>query len=412
VLEFSRKKSPASPWLHLAAPIAFVLVLAPTFAHAQSATAGPNNPPSITASHAILIDYENGSFLYEKAADTPFPPASLTKLMTMELVFQALQERRLTLDQNLLISPYAWRYGGAPSGGSTMFASINSKVKVEDLIQGVVVVSGNDAAIAFAEELDGNESLFAKHMTARAKELGFKSAIFRNATGINDPEHKISVRDLAKLSAHIIREYPEYFPYYSQREFTWNKIKQQNRNPLLDMGIGADGMKTGYVKESGYGLVGTAIQNDNRLIVVINGSPTMKDRGEDGRKLLEWGFKNFDPRPLVKAGSIVAEAHVFGGDHGRVPLVSEKQLRVFLPKGASDRLLVRATYVGPLRAPITKGTEVARLKAWRGERLVLDAPLVAGIDVGQGGIFRRAMDGVYEFAVDLVRSALSNLKRT
>lgn len=358
------------------------------------------------------MDYENGSFLYEKAADTPIPPASLTKLMTMELVFQAIQERRLTLEQEILISPYAWRTGGARSGGSTMFASVNSRVKVEDLIQGVVVVSGNDAAIAFAEALEGNETLFAKRMTERAGELGLKSAGFRNATGINAPDHKISVRDLARLSRHIISEYPEFFPYYSQREFTWNKIKQQNRNPLLDMGIGADGMKTGYIKESGYSLVGTAVQNDNRLILVITGSASMKERGEDGRKLLEWGFKNFDPRPLVKKGSIVAEAQVFGGDRGRVPLVSEKPLRVFLPKGTNDRLRLRATYLGPLRAPIVKGTEVARLKAWRGDRLVLDAPLVAGDDVAKGGIFRRAIDGVYELAVDLVRTAISNFKRT
>lgn len=412
MLLVSRKEMPANPWLHLAALIVFALALQPGIAHAQSTPSGPNNPPTISASHAILIDYENGSILYEKAADTPYPPASLTKLMTMELVFQALQERRLTIDQPILISPYAWRKGGASSGGSTMFASVNSRVKVEDLIQGVVVVSGNDAAIAFAEELDGNETIFAKHMTERAGELGLKSANFRNATGVHDPEQKISVRDLARLSAHIIREYPDYFPYYSQREFTWNKIKQQNRNPLLEMDIGADGMKTGYIKESGYGLIGTAVQNENRLIVVVNGSPTMKERGEDARRLLDWGFKNFDPRPLVKEGVIVAEAQVFGGEHTRVPLVTEKQVRVFLPKGASDRLLVRATYTGPLRAPVTKGTEVARLKAWRGERLVLDAPLLAGADVGQGGIFRRAIDGVYELAVGLVRNALSNLKRT
>jgi D-alanyl-D-alanine carboxypeptidase (penicillin-binding protein 5/6) len=386
------------------------LILLPNFAHAQAH--GASAPPAVTASHAVLIDYENGSFLYEKAADIPYPPASLTKLMTMELVFQALDERRLSLDEPVLISPYAWKRGGAASGGSTMFASVNSKVKVEELIQGVVVVSGNDAAIAFAEALDGNEMLFAQHMTQRAQELGLKSANFKNATGLYDPDHKISVRDLARLTAHIIRDYPDYFPYYSQHDFTWNKIKQQNRNPLLDMGIGADGMKTGYVKESGYGLVGTTVQNDIRLIVVVNGSAGMKERGEDARKLLEWGYKNFEPRPLVKEGAVVAEASVFGGDHGRVPLVTKQALRVFLPKGASDRLLVRVVYTGPLRAPVSKGAEVARLKAWRGERLVLDAPLYTGEEIGQGGIFRRAIDGVYELTGDLVRSAFSKLKRT
>jgi len=388
-----------------------ILISLPNLALAQShgQAAGA---PAITASHAILVDYENGSILYEKAADAPYPPASLTKLMTMEVVFQALEERRMQMDQEVLISPNAWRKGGAPSRGSTMFASINSRVKVEDLIQGVVVVSGNDAAIALAEAVDGNEMEFAQHMTQRAQELGLKTANFKNATGLYDPEHKISVRDLARLTAHIIREYPDYFPYYSQRDFTWNKIKQQNRNPLLEMGIGADGMKTGYVKESGYGLVGTAVQNDVRLIVVVNGSPGMKERGEDAKKLLEWGFKNFEPRPLVKEGVVVAEASVFGGDRNRVPLVTKQTMRVFLPKGASDRLLVRAVYTGPLRAPVAKDAEVARLKAWRGERLVLDSPLYAGTDVGPGGLFRRAFDGVYELTVDLVRSAFSKLKRT
>ncbi|HLL27659.1 MAG TPA: D-alanyl-D-alanine carboxypeptidase family protein [Xanthobacteraceae bacterium] len=385
-----------------------ILIPKIVFAQGHAATAAP----AISASHAILIDYENGSILYEKAADTPFPPASLTKLMTMELVFQALNERNLSLDQQLLISPYAWKHGGAPSGGSTMFASINSKVKVEDLIQGVVVVSGNDAAIAFAEALDGNETLFGQHMTKRARELGLSSANFKNATGLYDPGHNISARDLARLTAHIIREYPDYFPYYSQRDFTWNKIKQQNRNPLLDMNIGADGMKTGYVKESGYNIVGTAVQNDVRLIVVVEGSPNMKDRGEDARKLLDWGFKNFEPHPLVKEGAVVAEASVFGGDRGHVPLVTKQALRVFLPKGASDRMLVRAVYNGPLRAPVSKGAEVARLKAWRGDRLVLDAPLYAGDSVGPGGLFRRAIDGVYELTVDLVRTAFSKFKRT
>lgn len=405
---FRRAKSPAELRRIVELIAITTLILLSNLAHAQHGSV----PPAITASHAVLIDYENGSFLYEKAADIPYPPASLTKLMTMELVFQALEERRLNIDEPLLISPYAWKHGGAPSHGSTMFASINSKVRVEDLIQGAVVDSGNDAAIAFAEALDGNEMGFAEHMTQRAHEIGLNSATFKNATGLYDPDHKISVRDLARLAAHIIREYPDYFPYYSQHDFTWNKIKQQNRNPLLDMNIGADGMKTGYVKESGYGLVGTAVQNDIRLIVVVNGSASMKERGEDARKLLEWGFKNFEPRPLVKEGAVVAEASVFGGDRGRVPLVTKQALRVFLPKGAGDRMLVRAIYTGPLRAPVSKGAEIARLRAWRGDRMVLDAPLYAGEEVGPGGIFRRAIDGVYELTGDLVRSAFSKLKRT
>jgi D-alanyl-D-alanine carboxypeptidase (penicillin-binding protein 5/6) len=409
----SRKSRPASRQFLALLLFISCLALSPQSARAQAKPQGSTvSQPTISASHAVLIDYENGSFLYERAADTPVPPASLTKLMTMELVFQALQQKKLTLDQELLVSPYAWRHGGASSGGSTMFASVNSRIKVEDLIQGVIVDSGNDASIVFAEALDGNENFFAQHMTKRAHELGLNTAVFRNATGLDDPDHKISVRDLARLAAYMIRTYPEYFHYYSQAEFTWNKIKQKNRNPLLDMDIGADGMKTGYTKDAGYSLVGTAVQNGVRLIAVISGAPSLKERSEDARKLLEWGFKNFDPQPLVKAGEVVASAQVFGGEIRNLPLVTEKQLRVFMPHGSNGRLLVRVVYTGPLLPPIKKGALVARLKAWRGQRLVLDAPLFASVDVGEGGIVRRAMDGMYELTLDGLRYALSKLKRS
>jgi D-alanyl-D-alanine carboxypeptidase (penicillin-binding protein 5/6) len=409
VLHLGRKARPAG--LHIVLLAAVTFAFAPRAVLAQGHQRSTNDAPNISARHAVLMDYENGSYLYERDADTPVPPASLTKLMTMELVFQALEERTLSLDQELLISPYAWRHGGAPSHGSTMFASVNSKVPVEDLIQGVVVVSGNDAAIAFAEALDGNENYFAQHMTKRAHELGLNSASFRNATGLDDPDHKISVRDLAKLSAHLIRDYPDYYKYFSQPEFTWNKIKQKNRNPLLDMDIGADGLKTGYTKESGYGLVGSAVQNGIRLIVVVNDAPTAKERAEDAKRLLEWGFRNFDPKPLVKDGETVAYAQVFGGDSRYVPLVAGKQVRIFSPHNATGRLLIRVVYTGPLQAPVVKGTHVAQLKVWREKRLVLDAPLYAAADVGKGGMVRRAVDGAYELTVDLIRTALSKLKR-
>ncbi len=407
----SRAKYPASLQF-LALSFLVCAALIPRLALAQTQQVTGATPPAISARHAVLMDYENGSYLFERAADQAVPPASLTKLMTMEVVFQALKEGKLTLDQQLLVSTNAWRTGGAPSGGSTMFASINSRVKVEDLIQGVIVDSGNDAAIAFAEGLDGSERDFAAHMTRRAHELGLDTANFKNSTGLDAPDHKISVRDLARLSAHIITAYPDFFKYYSQRDFTWNKITQKNRNPLLDLDIGADGMKTGYTKESGYGLVGTAIQNGIRLIVVVNGAPSLKERADDAKRLLEWGFRSFDPKPLVNADQVVAEAKVFGGDAGHVPLKTEKALRIFTPHGTNSRLLVRVVYNGPLRAPIVKGTQVARLKVWREKRLVLDAPLFAAADVNEGGIVRRAVDGAYELTVDLVRLALSKLKRS
>ena len=365
----------------------------------------------ITTPYAILVDYESGTVLYEKGADTPWPPASLAKLMTMELVYKEIQEGRLNLDDMLTVSEYAWRKGGAPSGGSSMYASIHSKVKVSDLIQGVVVVSGNDACIVFAEAIAGNESAFATKMTERARELGLTTADFRNAPGLHDPDQKISVRDLAKLAMHIIRTYPEFMKYYSQPEFTWNNIRQQNRNPLLAMGLGADGMKTGFIKESGYGLVGTAVQGGHRLVLAMNGAKSIKERADEARKLLEWGFRAFDSRLLFAEGRTVSEARVFGGERSRVAVVGQRPIRLLVPRGTADKLVVRMVYQGPLRAPVKKGAEVARLKVWRAEKVALDVPLVAADDVAEGGIARRAFDGAYEIALDLVRTGLSSIKR-
>jgi D-alanyl-D-alanine carboxypeptidase (penicillin-binding protein 5/6) len=390
-------------WKQLAVAL-FAMLAAP--AAAQQAA-----QLQITTPYAILVDYESGTVLYEKGADTPWPPASLAKLMTMELVYKEIQEGRLNLDDMLTVSEYAWRKGGAPSGGSSMYASIHSKVKVSDLIQGVVVVSGNDACIVFAEAIAGNESAFATKMTERARELGLTTADFRNAPGLHDPDQKISVRDLAKLATHIIRTYPEFMKYYSQPEFTWNNIRQQNRNPLLAMGLGADGMKTGFIKESGYGLVGTAVQGGHRLVLAMNGAKSIKERADEARKLLEWGFRAFDSRLLFAEGRTVSEARVFGGERSRVAVVGQRPIRLLVPRGTADKLVVRMVYQGPLRAPVKKGAEVARLKVWRAEKVALDVPLVAADDVAEGGIARRAFDGAYEIALDLVRTGLSSIKR-
>ena len=349
--------------------------------------------------------------LYEKGADVPWAPASLAKLMTQEMVFRELKEGGLKLTDEFVVSANAWRKGGAPSGGSTMFASVYSRVKIDDLLRGAIIVSGNDACIALAEGLDGNESLFAAKMTARARELGLNSADFRNATGLADPDQVISVRDLAKLAIHIIRSYPEYYHYYGETSFTWNRIRQENRNPLLAMGIGADGLKTGFIKESGYGLVGSAVQNGQRLIIAMNNARSIKDRADEAKKLLEWGFKAFDSRLLFAEGKIVSEVRVFGGDKARVPVVGKGAIRLLSQRNTPDRIWVRMVYQGPLRAPVKKGDEVARLKVWRGERIALDVPLYAAEDVNGGGIARRAFDGVYELAVNLVRGGLSSIKR-
>jgi D-alanyl-D-alanine carboxypeptidase (penicillin-binding protein 5/6) len=362
---------------------------------------------TVKSPHAILIDYESGSVLFARDADAPTPPASLAKLMTVELVFNEIKNGDLRLDEELVVSVNAWRRGGAPSGGSTMFAAVHSKVSVENLIRGAVVHSGNDACIVFAEAIAGNEDLFARLMNARASELGLQSANFANSTGLHDRFQVISVHDLARLAAHLIRRYPEFYHYFAEPEFTWNKIRQQNRNSLIGMEIGADGLKTGYIKESGYGLVGSAVREGRRLIVALNGAETAKDRADDARRLLEWGFRNFESRLLFGKDRTIADARVFGGERSTVPLVADGPIRILTPREGGDKFLARVYYTGPLRPPIKKGDEVARFRVLRGESVALDVPLYAAADVGEGSLMRRAFDTSVEYAIGLARDGVN-----
>lgn len=364
---------------------------------------------TVSSSAVILLDYASGTVLYERNADRPIHPASLAKLMTLEIVFDELKRGDLKLDEELVVSANAWRKGGAPSGGSTMFAPVHARIQVDDLIKGVTVTSGNDACIVFAEALAGNEELFARRMNDRARELELTTANFENSTGQHNPDQVISVRDLARLAQHIVRTYPEYMHYFSIPDFTWSKIRQQNRNPLLDMNLGADGMKTGNIKESGFNLVGTAVQQGQRLIVVMSGADSAKERADDGKRLLEWGFRNFEPRLLFREGTPVAEASVYGGEAGRVPLVGKGDIQLLTARNAADRVIARVYYTGPLRAPVDKGKEVARLKVFRGDRVALELPLYAGADVPNGSLIQRAMDNVKESAIGLVRSGVNTV---
>jgi D-alanyl-D-alanine carboxypeptidase (penicillin-binding protein 5/6) len=361
---------------------------------------------------AILVDYESGSVLYQKNADRPWHPASLAKLMTMEIVFNEIKSGELKLDEELVVSANAWRRGGAPAGGSTMFAAVYSRISVENLLQGAIVQSGNDACIVFAEAIAGNEDAFARLMNARARELGLDSANFRNSTGLHDPEQAISVRDLAKLATHLIRTYPEFYKYFGQTEFTWNKIRQANRNPLLEMDIGADGMKTGNTKEAGFGLVGTAKQGEQRLIVVVHGAENAKDRANDAKRLLEWGFRSFESKRLFRDGEVIAQARTFGGDERYVPLVADGPVYLLSPRAGGDKFLARVHYRGPLRAPLAKGTEVARLKVYRGQEVALELPLFAAADISEGTLIQRAYDSTTEIAGGWVRKGINTvLKR-
>jgi len=361
------------------------------------------------APHAILIDADSGSVLFEKGADQLTYPASLAKLMTAEVVFNAIKEGDLDPETEFVISENAWRKGGAPAGGSAMFAAIHSRVKIRDLLRGVIVQSGNDACIALAEGLAGNEASFARMMNERGRELGLTKSNFTNSSGLHDPDMRVTARELAKLAQHIIKTYPDFYKFYGEREFTWNKIRQQNRNPLLPMNIGADGLKTGFTKEAGYGLVGSAVQNGLRLIVVVTGLKTAKERADEARKLLEWGYRAFESRLLFAEGETVGEAKLYGGAKGRVPLTGEGPIRLLVPRGMTEKIVARIVYVGPVPAPVEQGKSIGRLKVWRGENVVLEAPLQAAESIPKGNITQRAFDAASELVVGLFRAGAERL---
>jgi serine-type D-Ala-D-Ala carboxypeptidase (penicillin-binding protein 5/6) len=357
--------------------------------------------------HAILIEAESGSVLYERAADDLVYPASLAKLMTAEVIFNELQQGKISLEDEVIISENAWRTGGAPSRTSSMFAPINSRVKLHDLLRGIIVQSGNDACIAIAEALAGNEMAFGVKMTNRAREIGLTKSSFTNSTGLHNPGLKVTARELGKLAQHIIRTYPDFYKIYGEREFTYNKIRQFNRNPLLAWG--ADGLKTGFTKESGYGLVASAEQNGLRLIVVVMGAKGEKERADEARKLLEWGFRSFEARILFAEGQTVGEAKVFGGEKGYVPLVGSRAIRLMVPRNVSEKIVARVTYTGPLPAPVERGRQAGVLKVWRGDTLALEVPLHTGEEVGKGSLSQRAFDAVTESVITLFRAGAERL---
>jgi len=356
-----------------------------------------------SAPYAILIDSASRSVLFEKDADTLVIPASTAKIMTAEIVFHEIALGHLKLDDQFLVSETAWRYGGAPARGSAMFAAPNSQIRIEDLIRGLVIDSGNDAAIALAEGIAGSEGAFATLMTKRARELGLERSTFTNAWGRGDPEQKVTPREMAALANHVIQTYPDLYKYFGEKEFTWNKIKQTNRNPLLTMDFGADGLKTGNIDESGYGLVASAVQNGQRLILALYGAPTAKERAEEARKIFLWGFRSFDSKTIFQAGETIGSAKVYGGTSSNVPLVADGEVKILVARAATGKFNGRIVYTGPLIAPVEAGKEVARLKIFRGTEQILDLPLKTAAAVEEGALPRRAMDAGIEYATGLFR---------
>jgi len=358
---------------------------------------------------AILIEADSGSVLFEKNADELRAPSSMMKLMTVETVFHAIKQGDVKLTDEYHVSENAWRKGGAPAGGSTMFAALHSKIAVDDLLHGAIIQSGNDACIVLAEGMAGNEHAFTEMMTKQARELGMTRSTFGNSNGLPDPGNKMTVRELATLARYIIRTYPEFYKLFGEKEFTWNKIRQQNRNPLLNSLAGADGLKTGYTVEGGYGMVGSAVQNGMRLIVVINGLEDPEDRATEAKKMLEWGFRNFEARALFAAQQPLGYAKVFGGDSRSVKLVSPKPIEVMVQKSGGDKLIARVVYSGPVRAPIESGQQVGVVRVWRGANIAMEAPVYAADAVAVGSTMRRAIDGVSELVVGAFRLGAEKL---
>lgn len=342
-----------------------------------------------TAKQAILIDVQTGTVLLEKNADEPVPPSSMSKMMTVYMVFERLKEKTLSLSDTFVVSEKAWK-----RGGSKMFVEVGKSVSVEDLLRGVIIQSGNDAAIVLAEGLAGDEKTFADRLNEKAREMGFKNSHFKNASGWPEDGHVMSVRDIAILSQKTIENFPEYYKMYKEKTFTFSGIRQGNRNPLLYRNVGADGLKTGHTEAGGYGLAASAVRGDRRLILVVNGLPSMRARSTESHRLMAWGFREFRNFSLYNKGDEVAQADVWLGAEDSVPLVIDRDLRVTLPRGARKKATVKVVFTGPIPAPIAKDAEVAQLEIAAPDIETIRIPLKAGKEVPRLGFVGRLSAGL------------------
>ncbi len=363
-------------------------VAALTAVLAAAATILPARAANIDtiAKQAILIDVSTNTVLFEKNADQRMPPSSMSKIMTMYMVFDAIKKGRLSLDHTLPVSERAWRMQG-----SKMYVELHNSIKVDDLIKGVIVQSGNDACIVLAEGLAGSEEAFAEQANAKARELGLTNSTLTNATGWPDPNHLMTARDLSTLAKRLITDFPEYYHYYSIREFTYHGIKQGNRNPLLYRNIGADGMKTGHTDIAGYGLTASAIRDGRRLVLVVNGLPNMQARADESARLIEWGFREFNTYTLFKAGDTIEQVPVWLGEQETVPVTVAADLNQTMAR--TDRPNMKVTLVtnAPVAAPLAKGTPVGKLVISAPGAPTREVPVVAAADVGRLGFFGRAI---------------------
>jgi D-alanyl-D-alanine carboxypeptidase (penicillin-binding protein 5/6) len=348
------------------------------------------------ATQIYLIEASTNTVLYARGENDPVPPASLVKLMTAEYVLHEIKTGKISENTEYKVSEYAWRTGGALSRTSTMFAALNSSIRVMDLLQGVIVQLANDGCIILAEGLAGSEPKFAELLTKRAREIGLEKSVFVNSNGLPDPGNTSTMRELVELSRHIKAEYPSYFRLYAQESFEWNKIFQRNKNALVTQNIGVDGMAMGFAEGYGYTVVATVERNGVRLFLAMGGLKTDKERTEEARRVLDWGLTNFHKQVVFKKGELIADAPVFGGDSGHVSLVASQDIDIYVPNDNPDRIRARISYRWPLKAPVEQGQKIGTLVISLGERPVRNMAVHASAAVGTGTLTSKAYDGLKE----------------
>lgn len=380
---------------------AFWSMLAPAFAQIRS------TPYETSAKQAILFDHDANTVLFERKADEKIQPGSLAKLMTVELVFRELQEGRLKFDQDMVVSADAWRRGGAVSGSPNMLLTPNKIVKVGELVYGLIIGSANDAAITLAENIAGTEARFVEMMNARAEALKLTTLTFKNATGFVQEGQEGALRDYVTLSAHIIRIYPEYYTIFSQKDMPYGKNRQANRNPLIGMEIGADGLMTGSVPDVGHALIGSSVVEGRRVIIGIAGLETVQERAVEARKLLEWGQRRYEIRMLYEADTEIGAVALYGGAARNVGVKTPVDIRLPVLRGTNDGLTLRLAYRGPIVAPVAAGAELARLEVVVEGRVIQSAPLVAVEGVAEGTVLSRARDAALELSRQWVMHGFS-----
>jgi len=373
---FAEVKLPRSVIAALAVGIAAVFAIPASAPYAQALDTPARN--------AYVIDLATNTVLLNKAADIPMPPASMSKLMTIFMVFDRLKKGSLNLDDTFLVSEKAWR-----KGGSKMFVKVGDRIKVSDLLRGIIIQSGNDACIVVAEGLAGSEDAFAEMMTRRAKEIGLTNSNFANATGWPHPKHYMSARDLAVLSERLVTDFPEHYKIFAEKTFTYSKIKQSNRNPLLYRDIGSDGLKTGHTEEAGYGLAASAVRGERRIVMVVNGLTSIRERSRESLRVMEWAFRTFKPYALFKKDDVITKADIWLGDAPSVSLTIPEDLKLTLSRTARDKMKVTVKMNNPVAAPVKKGQRLATLIVSAPNFQTREIPLLAAEDVQQLGFVGR-----------------------